>query len=369
MVSFYQAPAQQSTGADQRAGPVRPAGRANCRWGGGGRTARLGSVAMSDLPPPLTLDVPAELDGARLDRALAVLVDGWSRSQLKRLVLAGSVHLDGELCERPGAQVRPGNELHVVFPQRPGPMEGAGGTGDVVVLYEDREIVVVDKSAGLVVHRNERHVAGTVADLMQARYGPLPDLYGGTRPGIVHRLDRETSGVMIIGRTEEALINLQEQFRKRRVEKTYVAICHGEPRFDSDWVKTPIGTDPQRPERMAVVPEGEGRPSETFYSVLTRFRGFTHMECKPKTGRTHQIRVHMTSIGLPLVADHTYRHQGTLAVPLPDEAPDPKRQCLHARRISFTHPGSGEPMVCEAPLPQDMADLLAYLKREYPPTA
>ncbi|MAE29380.1 MAG: RluA family pseudouridine synthase [Planctomycetota bacterium] len=321
---------------------------------------------MPESPPPLSLVVPAELDGARLDRALAVQVDGWSRSQLKRLVLTGCVRLDGELCERPGTAVKPGNELEVHLPVRPGPAEGAGGTGDVVALYEDRDIVVIDKSAGLVVHRNERHGAGTVADLMQARYGPLPDLYGGTRPGIVHRLDRETSGVMIIGRTEEALANLQEQFRKRSVEKTYVAICHGEPRFESDWVKTPIHTDPQRPERMAVAPEGEGRQSATFYSVLERFRGFTHMECRPKTGRTHQIRVHMTSLGLPLVADKTYRHAGTLPVPLPEDAPMPNRQCLHARRISFTHPGSGEAMTCEAPLPQDMVRLLSYLAAEYP---
>jgi 23S rRNA pseudouridine1911/1915/1917 synthase len=317
---------------------------------------------MPESPPPLTLEVPAELEGARLDRALAILVDGWSRSQLKRMVLGGSVRVDGEIVERPGTPVRPGAVLNVVFPPRPGPTEGAGGTGDVVTLYEDEHIIAIDKSAGLVVHRNERHDGGTVADLMQARYGPLPDLYGGTRPGIIHRLDRETSGVMIVGRTEEALLGLQKLFRERKVEKTYVAICHGEPRFESDWIETPIGTDPRRPARMAVVPEGEGRQASTFYSVLERFSGFTSVECRPKTGRTHQIRVHLTSIGLPLVADKTYRHPGTLAVPLPGEAPDPGRQALHALRISFDHPITGEAMNIEAPLPADMADLLAWLR-------
>ncbi len=171
------------------------------------------------------------------------------------------------------------------------------------ILYEDEDIVAFDKPAGLVVHRNDRYGGGTLADLAQARYGPLPEVQGEHRPGIVHRLDRETSGVIVLGRTQEALEELKRQFKEREAEKTYLAFVHESPRFDSEWIDEPIGTDERHPERKMVVPRGQGREASTYYEVRERFRGFSLIECKPRTGRTHQIRVHLSWAEHSLVGD------------------------------------------------------------------
>jgi 23S rRNA pseudouridine1911/1915/1917 synthase len=166
---------------------------------------------------------------------------------------------------------------------------------------------------------------------------------------------------MLLARNDEAFHWLRSQFKERTALKEYRCIAYGESRFDSDWIDRPIASDPKAPDRMMVVPEG-GRESTTFYEVIERFRGFTYFRCLPKTGRTHQIRVHMTSVGHSLVGDHVYRSRRNQHETLPEGAPDPGRQCLHAYRLEIPHPQTHEPIAFEAPLPADMQALLDWLR-------
>jgi 23S rRNA pseudouridine1911/1915/1917 synthase len=169
------------------------------------------------------------------------------------------------------------------------------------------------------------------------------------------------SGVMVVAKTQVAFEFLRAQFKARTVQKEYRCLVFGEPRFQSDWIERPIATDPRHADRMTVVEEG-GRESSTFYEVVERFQGFAHVRCRPKTGRTHQIRVHMTAIGHSLVGDRVYRSRLRQHDVLPDGAPDPQRQCLHAHRLVLPHPATHETIEFEAPLPADMRDLLVWLR-------
>jgi len=183
----------------------------------------------------------------------------------------------------------------------------------------------------------------------------------------VHRLDRDTSGVMVIARTVPALEFLRAQFKARTAAKEYRCIVWGEPRFQSDWIERPLALDPRHPDRMAVVDAG-GREASTYYEVVERFAGFAHVRCRPRTGRTHQIRVHMTSIGHSLVGDRVYRSRSRQHDALPELAPDPMRQCLHALRLVLAHPQTHEPIEFEAEMPADLDKLLAWLRANRPPT-
>ena len=225
-------------------------------------------------------------------------------------------------------------------------------------------LLVVDKPAGLIVHRNERYQTATLADMAMQQFGDLPSIQGEHRPGIAHRLDRLTSGVLLLGRTTEALESIKAQFKARTVAKTYLALVHGDPRFDSNWIETSIGPSADGRGRFKIVPEGQGRAASTYYEVRERFHGFAYVEVRPRTGRTHQIRVHLTSIGLPIVGDWTYKHAGALKVPLPAEAPAMPRQALHAHRIELDHPVTGERVTFESRLAADMEALLEWLRAE-----
>jgi 23S rRNA pseudouridine1911/1915/1917 synthase len=238
--------------------------------------------------------------------------------------------------------------------------------GELVVLHADESLLVFDKPAGLLVHPGAGRGQHTLAALADLRFGPLPTVEGVDRPGIVHRLDRLTSGVIVMARTPAALAALQEQFRSRTVAKTYLALVHGSPRFDSDWIEAPIGPDARQTDRFRVVDVGDGREASTYYEVRERFHGFTWLCARPRTGRTHQIRVHLSSVGMPLLGDHLYRPAGALAVPLPAEAPSLHRQALHALDLELEHPATGERMRFEAPLPDDLARMLAWLREHMP---
>ena len=315
-------------------------------------------------------EVPEELHEERLDRALVALVPGYSRSRLQQLVRDQHVRVDGLIARRPSAPVAAGCELVVDLPPRYEATTAAGEpVAGLVVVYEDEHLAVIDKPAGLVAHPNERFQTGTVSELAVARWGSLPEVQGEDRPGIVHRLDRMTSGLMLIGRTHAALRRLKEQFQERAVEKTYVALCHGSPRFHSEWIEVPIERHPRTPERLRAATEGTGREAQTYIECVERFHGFARVIVQPKTGRTHQIRVHLHHMGLPIVGDRVYRHPGALAVPLADEAPQPHRQALHAAAIAFEHPVSGEWVRFESPLPGDMQALLDWLRAEHPERA
>ncbi|HEX5052011.1 MAG TPA: RluA family pseudouridine synthase [Planctomycetota bacterium] len=307
----------------------------------------------------------------RLDVFLSGQPEVAGRPLARRLVELGKVTVGGRPA-RPGLSLRADEVVAFeVEPQAPfDPLAPDLPLPEIPVLYEDDWLCAIDKPVGIAAHPPEqrRLRAHTVASWARARFGDLPSPPGENRPGIVHRLDRDTSGVMLLARTGAAMEYLRAQFRARTAAKEYRCIVFGEPRFQSDWIERPIATDARHPERMAVVDEG-GRESSTYYEVVERFDGFAHVLCRPKTGRTHQIRVHMTSIGHSLVGDRTYRSRNRQHDALPPGAPDPGRQCLHAMRLSLPHPATHELVEFEAPLPGDMQRLLSWLRTNRAPGA
>lgn len=321
-------------------------------------------------PSESTYRVSAELDGARLDRALARLAErtrAWAQERIR----AGAVELDGRTTSKASTAVVRGAELRVQAAAEPAVAEPPAG-GELELLFEDDDLAIVDKPAGLLTHAAAGRPGDSVAARAVRRFGPLPELQGDDRPGIVHRLDVGTSGVLAVAKTERALEHLARQFRERTVRKTYLALCLGQPRFDSLWIETPIARDERHPERMTVVDdEADGRASETYYEVRERFERASFVECRPKTGRTHQVRVHLASIGHPLIGDRTYRHgvprlgtgahRGGLR-DLPDDAPRLERPALHAAALELEHPTSGERRTFRAALPDDLERLLAWLR-------
>lgn len=312
--------------------------------------------------------VPAEEAGVRLDVFLAGQPEVATRSQARRL-------LDLGLVEVPEHRVRPGLTLvggqAVAFSLDPTVIPDALSPDlpvpEIPLLYDDPDLCAIDKPAGITAHPPDgRHrPAHTVASWAQHRFGQLPTVPDAQRPGIVHRLDRDTSGVMLVAKTQVAFDSLKSQFRERTAEKEYHCIVYGVPRFQSDWIERAIATDAKHPERMTVV-TGGGRDSSTYYEIVESFDGFAHVLCRPKTGRTHQIRVHMTAIGHSLVGDRVYRSRRRQHDSVPSEAPEVGRQFLHALRIKVMHPTTQEPLVIEAPMPNDIELLLAWL-RQYRP--
>ena len=283
--------------------------------------------------------------GVRLDRLIAEALPGLSRTQAARLIDEGRARVDGRSA-RPSYRPREGEVISV---DRPGPPSRL--TAEPIplrVTYRDDAILVVDKPSGMVVHPAPGHAGGTLANALLSL-----GVFGGEvgppgRPGLVHRLDRDTSGLLVVALDEAALRNLQAQWAGRTVEKAYLALVRGAPREPSATIEAPIGRDPRHRQRMAVV--AQGRPATTTYRVVERLPGATLLECRIRTGRTHQIRVHLASIGHPVVGDPVYG----------SAEPELGRQFLHAARLGFRHPRTGEPVVFESPLPPA---LRAYLER------
>lgn len=317
--------------------------------------------------------VPREFDGERLDRVLTELFSrskgpDRTRSWVQQAIRDGRVLVSGERAELPRARVVSGDKLLV---EPPAELEQASleGAPELRIVHEDEFILVVDKPAGLLTHRASARPVATLADLVAQYAGPLPSIQSDAqrgaasdeRPGIAHRLDADTSGLLALGKTEQALAGLVDAFRERNVEKRYVALVQGEPRFDTQWIDTPIERSPRHPDRMRIAAEGQGRAAETYYEVRVRRQGFARLDCFPKTGRTHQIRVHLGSIGHPLIADRIYRGPGGRTVLLPSAAPPMERHALHAAELAFAHPVTGEPLRFTAELPPDMAALAAWI--------
>lgn len=318
---------------------------------------------MKPLFEPQSFRVAADSEGKRLDLLLVERLNGLSRSRIQSLIKAGRVRVDDERAARPGLRVKGGQEILVEAAEAEVPTTPAGRPIRTLdVLHDDEHLIVIHKPAGLLVHPTDRVAGGTVADLAQEHFGELPEVQGEGRAGIVHRLDRLTSGVMVLGRTRAALENLKLQFKERRVHKTYLALCHGEPRFENEWVRGAIGLDLRRRDRYRVTTKKEGREAATLVEVRERLSGFSFIAAHPETGRTHQLRVHLTHLGHPIIGDRVYRHPGALPIPLPDEAPAMGRQALHAARLVLTHPESGQEMSFEAPMPEDMSSLLEFLR-------
>lgn len=302
----------------------------------------------------------------RLDVFLAGQPELGTRGFARLAIERGQVRVLGAKV-RPGLMLLPGQVVEFLpIPETRPRAEriAALEVPPLQVLHEDAYILVIHKPAGIPSHPTEQadRLEISVADMALVHCGhDLPRMGGVDRPGIVHRLDRETSGVMVLAKTEESFHFLQAQFKARTVRKEYRALAHGEARFDSDHVTRNIVQHPIHPDRMLVTDEG-GREAETFYEVLERFTGFTHFRCLPKTGRTHQIRVHLASIGHSLVGDRMYRSRQHMHATLPEGAPEPGRHCLHALRLRFAHPRTHEELEFDAPMPAEMERLLEWLR-------
>ncbi len=291
--------------------------------------------------------------GSRLDLALATLAD-VPRSQARRWIDTGCVRVDGARL-RASHRLRGGESLEADPPEpRPSPVEPEAIP--LAVLFEDADLIVIDKPAGLVVHPAPGHDRGTLVNALLHHCRDLSGVGGVLRPGIVHRLDRGTSGVLVAAKNDAAHAGLAAQFRAHDIERVYLALVRGTPGGDAGRVDRPVGRHPRDRKRMSVAAR-VAREAHTAWRVRERFArsGVALLEVRPETGRTHQIRVHLASAGLPIVADPVYgrgRERFGLA-----------RPALHAARLGFAHPRSGERLAFEAPPPRDFAAALALLRR------
>lgn len=303
--------------------------------------------------------------GERADRFLAGRIGSLSRSRVKALIETGAVWLGGALLLEPAQPVRAGDLFRV---QPPAPHAAVPHPEAIpfTILYEDCDLIVLDKQAGLVVHPAPGNETGTLVNALLAHCGDtLPGIGGEIRPGIVHRLDKDTSGVMVVAKTEATLATLGTAFAARDLERAYLALTWGSPAPATGEIEGAIGRDPRDRKRMAIVARG-GKPALTRYRTLRGWTGATLLECHLATGRTHQIRVHLASRGHPLVGDPVYlrRTPGAarlLAPNLRSTLLDFPRQALHAASLGFRHPRTGETLHFATPIPSDMAALIAAL--------
>lgn len=300
-----------------------------------------------------TLTLPG--DGERLDKALALALPELSRTQLQRLIEEGFVTLAGQVVTRPNARVERAVAAQVRLPPT-APTSHRAEDIPLTILFENADLLIINKPAGMVVHPAAGHWSGT---LVNAVLGHDPDLEGvgdEQRPGIVHRLDRDTSGVIVVAKNDAAHRDLQKQFKARTVDKHYIALVDGSPPTPTGRIEAPIGRDPKERKRMAVVPETRrGRPAFTEYKTLETFAAHTLLEVNLLTGRTHQIRLHLAYLKCPIVGDTVYgRRAPTLPI---------ARQFLHATRLTLRLPGTTEARTFTAPLPDDLARALDLLRR------
>lgn len=297
--------------------------------------------------------VPHDAAGLRLDQWLTRSVPGLSRSRWQALIREGHVRVDGDL-RRPAHEVRGGETVeYLIPPAEPLDLEAEDIPLDIV--YEDEHLIAVNKAPGMVVHPAPGHAAGTLVHALLHHCQRLRGIGGTLRPGIVHRLDKDTSGVLIAAKDEPALHGLQVQFKHRRVEKEYLAIVRGVPAPASGTIHTLIGRSEHYRKKMDVC-VGRGKPAITHYEVIEAFDDASWLRVRIDTGRTHQIRVHLAHLGHPVLGDPLYggRRKGM--------SPRAHRQMLHAARLALTHPLTGEPLILEASLPADMRSLLAELR-------
>ena len=303
--------------------------------------------------------------GQRLDQALVARFPALSRTKLQELIKTGRVQIGGAVVRKPGMILIEECEISVELGTAAGDRSAPSGL-DLSVAYEDEHIVAVDKPAGVLSHANSPDGEAGVAEWAEERYGKLPQLEGEERAGIAHRLDRDTSGLLLVARTLEAMTAMKAAFAAREIAKTYLALVHGVPRFDSEWIESWLGRATHARDRISVMREGEGRAASTYYETRERYRDFAWIAAFPKTGRMHQVRVHLASVGHPIIGDSVYKPLRKHLTPLPSEAPQMKRHALHAHALDFAHPVTGEKLHIESPLPPDMAELRAWLRVNRP---
>jgi 23S rRNA pseudouridine1911/1915/1917 synthase len=285
----------------------------------------------------------------RLDKFLVRCLPDLSRSRLQGLIKEGRVSVNGTPVTKTGFDLEPGSEVQVDLPATQ-PVEIQPEAIPLNVIFENTDLVVVDKPAGMVVHPAAGHEGGTLVNAMLAHAPDMEGISGEQRPGVVHRLDKDTSGLILVAKNDRALHWLQDQFRLRNVRKVYVALSDGHPPTPQGRIEAAIGRDPSQRKRMAIVPDAKGRASASEYTVLEPMAEHTLFEVYPETGRTHQIRLHLAFLGCPIVGDSVYgRRRPSLPI---------SRQFLHAARLTILLPGESQPRTFESPLPDELQQVL-----------
>jgi 23S rRNA pseudouridine1911/1915/1917 synthase len=333
-------------------------------------------------PPPLSetpleFEVKARTEGKRLDVYLASRFSDYSRQVIQKIIDADAVLVNGRQAKA-SYRVRPGDVVSIRLPDLPDTTPKPEDI-PIKVIHEDEFLTVVNKPANMVTHPARGNWRGTLVNALQFHYDNLSTLAGENRPGIVHRLDRDTTGLLVVVKNEMAHRRLAVQFEQREVQKEYLALVYGVPERHSDYIEQPIGFHPMSREKMAIRALSDGaREAVTFYEVEERFRGFALVRCKPQSGRTHQIRVHLTHIGNPILADKLYSGRDRLVLGEllgadrlrlgadHDDVTLIERQALHAHRLRFRHPITECELDLRAPLPEDMSRTLDALRVHRP---
>jgi 23S rRNA pseudouridine1911/1915/1917 synthase len=303
----------------------------------------------------LTYTFTPDQSGERLDKLLADLFPEQSRAQWQRHIKEGTVRLNGRSVKA-SYRIEGDEQLTANLP----PFQETDLQAEAIPLdirYEDEDMIVVNKAAGMVVHPAAGHDRGTLVNAILAHCPDIEGISGERRPGIVHRLDKETSGLMVVAKNERALRHLQNQFRRRTVHKQYMALVEGQIQPSEALVDAPIGRDPRQRKRMAVIPPNSSataREAQTHYRAQQYFDEYTLVACQPHTGRTHQIRVHMAFIGFPLVGDKVYGRRRQ-ALPL-------KRHFLHAAELGLKRPSDDQPLLLHAELPEDLRQIIELIQ-------
>jgi 23S rRNA pseudouridine1911/1915/1917 synthase len=308
----------------------------------------------------IKLVLQADAAGMRLDRALAMALPQHSRERLKALVGGGRVSGPNGVLWDPALKVKGGEALELTIPE-PRASDTVAQDIPLAIVYEDDALLVVDKPAGLVVHPAAGNYDGTMVNaLLHHCAGRLSGIGGVARPGIVHRIDKDTSGLLVVAKTDPAHEALSRQFAAHTVDRRYTAVVAGQPVPPAGRIEGALARSTTNRQKMAIVPEGRGKRAVTHYRTVRILRGATQVECRLETGRTHQIRVHMASIGHALLGDATYgRTPGGLATVMKELAFE--RQALHAATLGFVHPTSQEKLSFESALPADIVELIGRL--------
>ncbi len=289
----------------------------------------------------------------RLDKFLAAALPQHSRARLQALIKAGQVQVAGQPVSKSSYPLEGGEMVQVRVPAAQ-PTELIAEHIPLDIIYEDKQVIIVNKPAGLVVHPAAGHSAGTLVHAVLGHAPEIEGVGGELRPGLVHRLDKDTSGLIMLAKNERAQRSLQKQFQERSVSKTYIALTDGQPRSPSGRIEAPIGRDPQQRKRMAVMRPGKGREAVSEYRTLETFAEHSLLEVDLLTGRTHQIRVHLAFIGCPVAGDRVYGRRKA-SLPL-------GRHFLHAARLQIKLPGKRTPQQFEAPLPEELQSVLDDLR-------
>ncbi|MGE6368464.1 RluA family pseudouridine synthase [Planococcus kocurii] len=297
----------------------------------------------------LTIEITEEMTGERVDKAVSSIDEDWSRSQISNWVKEGAVKVNG-IKVKPNYKVRL-QDVIVVTPPELEELDVVPEDLNLEIVYEDEDVLVVNKPKGMVVHPAPGHAKGTLVNGLMHHCTDLSGINGVVRPGIVHRIDKDTSGLLMVAKNDASHTSLVDQLVKKTVTRKYVALVHGHIPHDKGTIQAPIARDPKERQNMAIV--DKGKHAVTHFRVLERFGDFTLVECRLETGRTHQIRVHMKYIGYPLVGDPKYGPKKTM---------DVGGQALHAEVIGFDHPKTNEYMEFSVEPPTEFAELLESLR-------